>query len=48
MSDIFPMFIEPTITWVSLRGSLGTYYVLTQKLCFKKGFRKEAYFICDQ
>ena len=24
VSDIYPMFIEPTITW-SLRGSLGTY-----------------------
>ena len=31
VSDIYPMFIEPKITW-SLRGSLGT-YGLTQKLC---------------
>ena len=32
VSDIYPMFIEPTITLQSLRGSLGT-YGLTQKLC---------------
>ena len=31
VSDIYPMFIELTITWVPLRGSLGT-YGLTQKL----------------
>ena len=31
VSDIYPMFIEPTITWVP-SGSLGT-YGSTQKLC---------------
>ena len=34
VSDIYPMFIEPTITWVP-SGFLGT-YGLTQKLCLKK------------
>ena len=36
VSDIYPIFIEPTITWVpsGFSGYIG--YGLTQKLCLKK------------
>ena len=42
VSDIYPMFIEPTLLG-SLRGSLGT-YGLTQKLCWKKKNIQPFYF----